>query len=69
MPTISEQDIAGLLAKGNGATAVIPASGGGFVKLSFLWGKLRVDRCDESGKIVEPERRGGGGDTTAPTAP
>lgn len=69
MPTISEADVNKVLTAGNGGNAVIPASGGGFVKLSYLWGKLRVDRCDEAGKILAPERRGGGGDSTSTTVP
>lgn len=65
MPKISEEDVAGVLAKGNGASTLIPQSGGRFLKLSYLWGKLRIDRCDEKGKLLPPDRRGKGGDTPA----
>ena len=69
MPTISEENVAEVIAGGNGASSVIPASGGGHVKLTYLWGKLRVDRCDAGGKILPPERRVGGGDIPPPEVP
>lgn len=69
MPTISEDEIAELIETGNGASVVLPDSGAGFLKLSYLWGKLRVDRCDEAGKILAPESRGGGGGSIPTTAP
>lgn len=69
MPTISEQDVMGILERGNGASVVVPSSGGGFVKLSYLWGKLRVDRCDVDGKITPPDRGVGGSDIEPPTVP
>lgn len=69
MQAVNEQDIADLLKAGNGASVVIPDSGGRFSKLSYLWGKLRVDRCDELGNILAPERRGEDGLIPADTAP
>ena len=62
MPAINEQHVTQVLEGGNGASVVIPSAGEGFVKLSYLWGKLRVDKCDEDGKILLPARRGGGSD-------
>lgn len=69
MPIIEEQAIAEVMEGGNGASIVLPDSGAGFVKLSYLWGKLRVDKCDEVGNIIAPERRGGGGDIALPSVP
>ena len=67
MPDITEETISRLLEAGNGASEVVASAGGGFRKVSYLWGKLRVDICDEAGKILLPARRVGGGDI--PTTP
>lgn len=67
MQSLSEDVVAELLEEGNGASRVIPSDGGGFVKVSYLWGKLRIDRTDEDGKILLPARRVVGGDI--PTTP
>lgn len=66
MPTISEEAIAEVIEAGNGASVVLPSDGGKFVKLSYLWGKLRIDTCDKDGKILLPARRVGGSDIAAP---
>lgn len=63
MPTISEEHVKTLLEKGNGSSVLIPSDGGGWLKLSYLWGKLRVDTCDEDGKILLPARRVEGSDS------
>ncbi len=65
MRTISEAAVLEVLEEGNGAKRIIPVSGGEFVKLSILWGILRVDRCDELGNILAPDKRGRGGDAPA----
>ena len=57
MRRISSDEVKSVLDKGNGGVVLLPDSGGRFVKLSYLWGKLRVDRCDESGNILGPEQR------------
>lgn len=69
MPTISEDTITELLEGGNAASAVVPDAVGGFVKLSYLWGKLRVDKCDKDGKIILTASRGGGGAIPLPPSP
>ena len=55
-----ERAIRAVMLEGNGAKRYIPSSGGQYLRVSYLWGKLGLVFVDEDGKIVEPARRVGG---------
>lgn len=55
-----ELAVIAVMGEGNGARRYIPSTGGQWIRVSYLWGKLRLDFVDSVGKIVSPERRGGG---------
>ncbi len=63
---ISKQVIEELLAEGNGASVYVPQPGGKEWKVSYLWGKFRVDVAPRPAKIPVPETGGGGGEIAPP---
>lgn len=68
MRQVQESDIRNVMESGNGAIMFLPASDGEVIKLSYLWGKLRVDILREDSKIPLSARRGRGGDIAAVSA-
>lgn len=68
MQEVSESVITELLEEGNGSVRFQPLSGGEYFRVSYLWGKLRIDRVRQDGKIPAPALGvGGGGITPSPT--
>lgn len=55
-----ELAITEVMEEGNGAKRFIPSVGGQWIKVSYLWGKLRLDFVLSDGKITLPARGVGG---------
>lgn len=58
-----------VMATGNGAAVIVPSVGGESLRVSYLWGKLRIDKLFRGATIPLPARGVGGSDSTASNTP
>lgn len=57
-----ERAIAEVKAGGNGSSVIIPLAGGESWRVSYLWGKIRIDKLFMGATIPLPARGVGGSD-------
>lgn len=60
MQAVLERTMEALREAGNGSAAFIPLSGGGALRVTYLWGKFGVVKVEKGATIPLPARRGGG---------